>query len=649
MYRIWTALIATVLLLLAAPAAAQELGDPELDQDLSAPVRLATVRTDSGRVILWRAGLETGYERMLSAVNAGRPSDRRLTPEQFDAANSCRVIYVCETVTRERGRRRLHRTMYHNGANANGSMCGHNRRIHPDVTDPVDYDGFACEGRRMRWLINGVTYRAPWDARPTTSALARTEQASAETFLSTDHPSSEIADRANAFTTSMRALIESPTSPGFVSRDQILETIRLNGRFQSVLRTRLASERATAAVSAPPRPTPPPAAVVPTPTRERTVMRTDPTFHYATLVLALIALLQLLLYARAYVKRPLPVNMDETISPNTYVRFMRWIDTFKEFREKHPHKQAVLEEHHLLNLQHVMTEFQADRSQRLSEVSLLKAKVIEPATEKEIAARIERLTAENARLQDEKRSAEMDRDANRTAHGALKLRLATAEEALTQAKNDSQEHLHRASDAAERAIRMEARAKKAESDLAMQNAVQMSITGPMNEMYAQLWSANNAPDAAPSLIQDALAHLEQLAEAMSVTLTRPTIALAGAYDEDGSIRASRTSFASLGDAALSKRPKNGNGKRAKKRNDETTKVVAAEARSGSTESPHRHTLRAPAAPPAASSVEDEAMPDTPTLIRNMDAILREAGKLPAMPPSDAAPSDPASHDKPDRT
>lgn len=125
--------VALLFLVFAAPVQAQRRSDP------GEPIRLARPATDGS--IRYRAGENTGYYRMLARVNQDRPEGAQLDERAFDAANQCRVIYVCDRPGRPL---RVDR---------NGSCPELNGTSHT-----IDYDTFCQNGERVRWLVDGQVY-----------------------------------------------------------------------------------------------------------------------------------------------------------------------------------------------------------------------------------------------------------------------------------------------------------------------------------------------------------------------------------------------------------------------------------------------------------------------------------------------------------
>ncbi len=122
-----------LLSVVVAPASAQTRSDP------GEPIRLERSAPDGSA--RYRAGVNTGYYRMLTFVNRDRPADAPLDEAAFDAANQCGVIYVCWRAGRIQ---RIDR---------NGSCPVLN-----GTSRTVDYETFCENGQRERWLVNGRAY-----------------------------------------------------------------------------------------------------------------------------------------------------------------------------------------------------------------------------------------------------------------------------------------------------------------------------------------------------------------------------------------------------------------------------------------------------------------------------------------------------------
>ena len=124
------------LFVTVSPAEAQHRSDP------GEPVRFRRLAEDGST--RYQTGENTGYHRLLAFVNADRPAGQQLDEAAFDAANRCRVIYVCERPGRPL---RVDR---------NGSCPELN-----GTSRVVDYETFCLRGERSRWTVDGKVYFAP--------------------------------------------------------------------------------------------------------------------------------------------------------------------------------------------------------------------------------------------------------------------------------------------------------------------------------------------------------------------------------------------------------------------------------------------------------------------------------------------------------
>lgn len=161
------------------------------------------------------------YERLSELANRGVTDDaNRITPEQLDAANPCRVIFVC--------RRGAVRQMYRNGS------CGENA-----ASDPVTYDSFCPDGRPERWLIQGVPYDLP-PARVLTGGeeaarIAATIESALDRPADSDQGAvtpSTLAEWNSALLRAVNA--ETPATPGQLSAPlHAMQRVFENGRIHA--------------------------------------------------------------------------------------------------------------------------------------------------------------------------------------------------------------------------------------------------------------------------------------------------------------------------------------------------------------------------------------------------------------------------------
>lgn len=124
------------LFITASPVAAQHRSDP------GEPIRFRRLAEDGS--IRYQTGEDTGYHRLLTRINADRPAGQQLDEAAFDAANQCRVIYVC---------RRSGRPLR---VDRNGSCPSLN-----GTSRVIDYDTFCPEGVRERWTVDRRVYFSP--------------------------------------------------------------------------------------------------------------------------------------------------------------------------------------------------------------------------------------------------------------------------------------------------------------------------------------------------------------------------------------------------------------------------------------------------------------------------------------------------------